>query len=123
MQQDAMQRVREMQRRARERVEASNRMAAALPAAQPPPAPGMTARNTPAQSAMQSAMHNVSPARTRTPAQHPAPQASGAFPFQGILEKLGMDGETGLILILLLLLINEGADRSVILALVYILVA
>ena len=40
-----------------------------------------------------------------------------------ILEKLGMDGETGLILILLLLLINEGADRTVILALVYILVA
>lgn len=114
-----MQRVREMQRRARERVEASNRMAAGLPAAQPPPAPGMTARNTPAQSAM----HNVSPARTRAPAQHPAPQASGAFPFQGILEKLGMDGETGLILILLLLLINEGADRTVILALVYILVA
>lgn len=116
-----MQRVREMQRRARERLEASNRMATGLPAAQPPPAPGMTARNTPAQSA--SAMHNVSPARTRTPAQHPAPQASGAFPFQGILEKLGMDGETGLILILLLLLVNEGADRTVILALVYILVA
>ena len=118
-----MQRVREMQRRARERVEASNRMATGLPAAQPPPAPSMTTRNTPAQSAMQSAMQSVSPARTRAPAQHPAPQASGAFPFQGILEKLGMDGETGLILILLLLLINEGADRSVILALVYILVA
>ena len=95
MQQDAIERVREMQRRAREKLESSNR--AAVPAgnfpARPVPAP---------QSSVQTA---VSPAQ----------------PFQGILEKLGIDGETALILILLLLLLNEGADRSLILALVYIL--
>ena len=48
----------------------------------------------------------------------PAPPAQ---PFQGFLEKLGLDGETALILILLFLLINEGADQTLILALVYIL--
>lgn len=94
MQQDAIERVREMQRRAREKLESSNR---SLPAAQP-------------------TAHPVSrpPAASQT-------ENSPVQPFQGILEKLGIDGETALILILLLLLLNEGADRSLILALVYIL--
>lgn len=111
MQQDAMQRVREMQRRARERLEASNRIASGLPAAQA------------AQEAPQNTSPAQRPAAQQKARQLDAPQQKGAFPFQGILEKLGMDGETGLILLLLLLLINEGADRTVILALVYILVA
>ncbi len=98
MQQDAIQRVREMQRKARERLEESNRMAAAVP----PPAPVRQAAAPPPQAAGQ-----------RNPP---------ALPFQGLLDSLGMDGETALILILLLLLLNEGADRMVILALVYLLV-
>lgn len=94
MQQDAIERVREMQRRAREKLESSNRAVPAVP----------------------STSHPVS----HVPAVS-QPENSPAQPFQGILEKLGIDGETALILILLLLLLNEGADRSLILALVYIL--
>ncbi|MGI5895057.1 MAG: hypothetical protein ACOX6P_10790 [Candidatus Merdivicinus sp.] len=105
MQQDAIQRVREMQRRAQQRLEESNRLAAGMPANRPQmPKPSASAQKT-----------AVSP-----PAAEPAVPA---LPFQGILEKLGVDGETGLILILLLLLLNEGADRTLILALVYILVS
>ena len=101
MQQDAIERVREMQRRAREKLESSNQIAAA------------PARQQPVQ---QAAYRQSSP----SPAV-PAVSASPAQPFQGFLEKLGLDGETALILILLFLLINEGADQTLILALVYIL--
>lgn len=94
MQQDAIERVREMQRRAREKLESSNRAVPAVPSTSRP------VSHVPAVS---------------------QPETSPAQPFQGILEKLGIDGETALILILLLLLLNEGADRSLILALVYIL--
>ncbi len=94
MQQDAIERVREMQRRAREKLESSNR---SVPTAQPTAQP------------------------ISRPIAVPQTENSPAQPFQGILEKLGIDGETALILILLLLLLNEGADRSLILALVYIL--
>ena len=99
MQQDAIERVREMQRRAREKLESSNQIASA------------PVRQQPVQ---QAAFRQSSPAV-------PAAPASPAQPFQGFLEKLGLDGETALILILLFLLINEGADQPLILALVYIL--
>lgn len=99
MQQDAVERVREMQRRAREKLESSNQIASA------------PVRQQPVQ---QAAYRQSSPAV-------PAAPASPAQPFQGFLEKLGLDGETALILILLFLLINEGADQTLILALVYIL--
>lgn len=99
MQQDAVERVREMQRRAREKLEGSNQVSA------------VPVRQQPVQ---QAAYRQSSPAV-------PAAPASPAQPFQGFLEKLGLDGETALILILLFLLINEGADQTLILALVYIL--
>ena len=101
MQQDAVERVREMQRRAREKLEGSNQVSA------------VPVRQQPVQ---QAAYRQPSPA----PAA-PAAPAPPAQPFQGFLEKLGLDGETALILILLFLLINEGADQTLILALVYIL--
>ena len=99
MQQDAIERVREMQRRAREKLESSNQIASA------------PVRQQPVQ---QAAYRQSSPAV-------PAAPASPAQPFQGFLEKLGLDGEAALILILLFVLINEGADQTLILALVYIL--
>ena len=99
MQQDAIERVREMQRRAREKLESSNQIASA------------PVRQQPVQ---QAAYRQSSPAV-------PAAPASPAQPFQGFLEKLGLDGETAFILIVLFLLINGGAVQSLILALVYIL--
>ena len=101
MQRDAVNRVLEMQRRAQMRLEQSNRMASAGQM----PAPTSVPQHSP--------QHISQP-------QPQIPQP--AFPFQGILEKLGMDGETAVLLILLLILLNEGADRSLILALVYVLV-
>ena len=90
-----------MQRRAQQRLEQSNRMAAANPtefAAHP---------HSPPESA------STVPPSTQNLQQ----------PFQGILERLGVDGETGLLLILILILVNDGADQTLILALVYILVS
>ena len=99
MQQDAVERVREMQRRARQRVEQSNRMAAGLP-----PAPQ---------------------AKPQTAVSVPRPQTlrreSPSLPLQGILDRLNLDGETLLLLLILLLLINDGADHTLILALVYLI--
>ena len=99
MQQDAIERVQEMQRRAREKLESSNQIASA------------PVRQQPVQQAAYRQSSSAVPAAPASPAQ----------PFQGFLEKLGLDGETALILILLFLLINEGADQTLILALVYIL--
>ena len=42
-------------------------------------------------------------------------------PFQGILDRLGLDQESVILLVLLILMVNVGADVSLILALVYIL--
>ena len=104
MQQEAIERVREMQRRARQRVEQSNRMVG-----EPPPA-------------------SPKPASARAPAGNTAPRAvpvpvsrQAAAPFQGILDRLNLDGDTALILILLLLLLNDGGDQGLILALVWLL--
>ncbi len=97
MQQDAIARVREMQRRAREKLQASN------PPAVPQPAPPS------------------GPARAGN--HSPRPQPPAEAPLQGFLDRLGLDGETALILLLLLLLLNDGADRTLILALAYILIA
>ena len=102
MQRDAMERVREMQRRARQRIEETNRVVTESPAA---PAPHRTMQPTPA---------SHKPAATSRPAQ-PAP-------LQGILDRLNLDGDTVLILILLLLLMNDGSDQSLILALVWLLI-
>lgn len=42
-------------------------------------------------------------------------------PLEGLLERLGMDGETALVVGLLLLLYNEKADNLLLLALAYLL--
>ena len=75
MQREAAERVREMQREARQRVEQTNRMTAPSPPPEPPKPPKPT----------------------------PAPPGSApVLPFQGILDRLNLDGETVLLLLLLL---------------------
>lgn len=44
-----------------------------------------------------------------------------ASPLQGILQRLNLDSESVILILMLLLLINEGADVMLIMALVYIL--
>lgn len=89
MQQDAVRRVREMQRRANEKLQQSG--AAAPPASVP--------------------------AQQHTPSPPPAPKASAS-----VLDKLGLDPEKALLLLLIVLLLNEGADQKLILALCYLLI-
>lgn len=131
MQQDAIQRVREMQRRSNEKIsqEAPPAPANATPQghSQPPsPAPP-----PPAQ-------HREAPhprAGHSTPAQGHSPPAG--FPFNllqslfpssqqqntqpGLLARLGIDEEQAFLLLLILMLLREGADQKLILALCYLL--
>lgn len=117
MQQDAIERVRDMQRRAQARVDASNRQAAQpspKPQAEsnpPAPAPVPASASTPEARPQAAEVSRVLPA---------SPQQGGSA-IKGILERLGMDGEAGLILLLLFLLLNEGANQTVVLALAYVL--
>ena len=103
MQRDAMERVREMQRRARQRIEETNRMVTESPAA---PAPH----------------RSMQPASTSSHKPAAASRPVQPAPMQGILDRLNLDGDTVLILILLLLLMNDGSDQSLILALVWLLI-
>ena len=108
MQQDAMRRVNEMQRVARERL--GNRYVA----------PESPVKEQPIQH------HEPS-----TDYQHieiedeeciaPEPQEEASSGFKGILDKLNLDKEKLIVIGLLVVLVNEGADIKLILALVYIL--
>lgn len=107
MQKDAMDRVREMQRRADETLRRSN---AALPMQEAPQA----TRPTSAPSELVS--------NPQTQQQPPAPlsaQASGGKLSQ-ILSAAGMDQDRIILLGLLLLLYNDGADQLLLLALLYL---
>ena len=115
MQQDAIERVRDMQRRAQARVDASNRQAA-----QPPPKP-QTESSPPAPVPATAPAPEARPQAAETSRVLPAPPQQGGSAIKGILERLGMDGEAGLILLLLFLLLNEGANQTVVLALAYVL--
>lgn len=105
MQQDAMRRVNEMQRLARQK----------LGNTQPLPSNQPNHHNPPAQNHQE---HHVSPK-----ALEPEPCMEEVVPngFKGLLEKLNLDEEKIIVIMLLILLINEGADIMLILALVYIL--
>ena len=49
-------------------------------------------------------------------------QTDNSPPFKDFISKLGLDSETVILLLLLLLFVNEGVDTELILALVYILI-
>lgn len=91
MQADAIRRVREMQRRARQQV--------APPPPEPPPA-------KPPEKSQEKPLEQKKPAGS---------------PLSGIAGMLGLQNDQLLLLALLLLLANEGADPSLLLALLYIL--
>ena len=107
MQKDAMERVREMQRRADETLRRSNQaMPPAAPPVQPPPEPSQE------------------PPKPKPP---PLPPPSVELPtastnkLGNILSAAGMDSDRLIILGLLLILWNDGADQLLLLALLYLL--
>lgn len=107
MQKEAEERVREMQRKARRRLEQSN----------PSPPPHPPCPNRALRFPKRTLFSPETPPETQK-SPRPEPDRS---PLQGILDRLDLDGETVLLLLLLLLLINDGGDQSLILALAYLI--
>lgn len=101
MQRDAAERVREMQRRARQRMEQGN-----------PPAPPV-ALHTPPPS-----MQQTSPLPGQFP---PSNQLPGQPQAVGLLQSLLQDSDRILLLILLLVLYQEKADPALMLALAWLM--
>ena len=105
MQQEAVDRVREFQQRSREATGPSWAEAAQPePLLHPQPLP----------------LEPVEEEASLPPDGGSAP-APVQQPLEGLLERLGMDGETALVVGLLLLLYNEKADNLLLLALAYLL--
>ncbi len=115
MQKDAMERVKEMQRRADESLRRSNPepKPEPIPPQQPVPPPAAEVQNPP----------NNQPAVTNSPA--PAAPQSPVLSIESklgqICSALGIDRDHMIILGLLLVLWNDGADRKLLLALLYLL--
>lgn len=107
MQQDAINRVHEMQRRAQRTIEETNGSIQHVHDAPQSPAPLQAA-------------HHAPPRRHGEPAPHHAPEKP-VNPLSNLLSALNFDSEQILIGILLVMLINEGADMPIILALLYLL--
>ncbi len=104
MQKDAMERVREMQRRADETLRRSNQ---SMPPAPPvPPAPPPPEPQQPKQA---------------PPQQKTELSAQSVNKLGNILSAAGMDSDRLIILGLLLILWNDGADHLLLLALLYLL--
>lgn len=103
MQKDAMERVREMQRRADETLRRSNQ---SMPQPSPPP---------PVQKE-----ENPSPPPPK-PLPQPPPAISNNSKLSNILSAAGMDSDRLIILGLLLILWNDNADHLLLLALLYLL--
>ncbi len=106
MQQDAMARVREMQRRADETLRRSN----------PPPPASTVERPTPTPQPPL-----PPPAEIPTPAPAPLPDLLGGGKLNQLLAATGMDRDRLILLGLLLILWNDNADKKLLLALVYLL--
>lgn len=94
MQRDAVRRVREMQRRANEKLR--------------PPVP-----------AQRDAAHP--PAAPAPPASRPASESAGSG-LSSFLSQMNLDSEKTMLLLLIILLLREGADTKLILALCYLLI-
>ena len=116
MQQDAIRRVREMQRIANNKlngVEPNKKQHS-----EPPPPDQFHARNQPNISGQQSNRRPEIP-----PVMHsdlPGRQSGGNF-IEGILSQLNLDQDRLIILLLLIVLMREGTDGKLLLALCYLL--
>ena len=115
MQQDAVRRVREMQRIAnsklggvQEAAQPEQRHSAGQAAAPVPPAIG--------QVPGRDRHHEAEREKTAPPAS-----SGGSNPLSGILSQLNLDHDRLIILLLLIVLMNEGADQKLLLALCYLL--
>ncbi len=145
MQQDAIQRVMEMQRIANERLQRSNAVLTSRqeePPPQPQPAPrrqenppqnrrqptppshgrgdSRGSSPSPTHHAMPVKLEEPAPERSSVPAPAPSPFSSGAL--EGFIHRLGLETDQLILIGLLLLLINEGADTTLILAVFYLLI-
>ncbi len=141
MQQDAIQRVMEMQRIANERLQHSNavltghqeeRPQQPEPAPRRQEAPPQNRRQPPPRGRGESRVSSPSPthhampvklegpAPEHPPAPAPSPFSSGAL--EGFVHRLGLETDQLILIGLLLLLINEGADTTLILAVFYLLI-
>jgi hypothetical protein len=109
MQRDAIRRVREMQRRANERVQHSS--------GQPNSASRMNGGQHQSVSNHHTAQMPSHPSGSS--GQHNQVLSSSGTSF---LEKLNLDQEKLILLLLIVLLLNEGADTKLILALCYLLI-
>ena len=121
MQQDAIRRVMEMQRRANERLHRSG----GANSAGNRPAQGTQNRPNGGRGGQAHSPQN------QRPVQHsPAPQGQSSgleLPFtsgalEGIISRLGLESDQLILIGLLLLLINEGADTTLIMAVFYMLI-
>lgn len=113
MQQDAIRRVQDMHRRAQQRVQGQ-------------PDSTRTQRGTTSHSAPRSHSSSAQEQQRRQP---PAPsppaeiqQTGDETPIDKILKDLNIDKDRIILLGLIILLLNEGADRTLIIALVYLLI-
>lgn len=104
MQQDAMRRVQEMQRIAKSRVNGGQESAAVPPAAPPPADAPKKEQHKPPEKKEASS----------------APSAGGNV-LQDLLSGLNLDSDRLIILMLLIVLMNEGVDGKLLLALCYLL--
>ena len=115
MQQDAIRRVQDMHRRAQQRVQGQ-------------PDSTRTQRGTTSHSAPRSHSSSAQEQQRRQP---PAPSPPAEIqqtgeeertPIDKILKDLNIDKDRIILLGLIILLLNEGADRTLIIALVYLLI-
>lgn len=105
MQQDAIRRVKEMQRRANEKVRQGNSQASTIVSHTSfDPSDRPTSRET---------------KNTQLPANQ---NQSSSGSLTGILDRIGIDNEKAVLLLLIILMLNEGADTKLILALCYLLI-
>lgn len=146
MQQDAIRRVHEMQRRANEKLEQTTPPPAVPPSSAPVPREAHRASSTarpqpstqphrrqqPEAPAPPQANEQTAPIPPQSPPA--ATHTSSPFGFlkalfpsnqqdsqQGFLARLGIDEEQAFLLLLIFLLYREGADRKLLLALAYLL--
>lgn len=140
MQRDAMRRVQEMQRRSTEMLNNSksagsqeNMSSAEISDSAPSENTNRNERNRHQIQVSQQTQetqktqgkgqgHSVAKKRTSNDKPIQSNTAIGSSPIEKILKDLNLDSDRIIILVLILVLMNEGADKSMLLALFYILV-
>ena len=113
MQQEAMERVREFQQRSRATGGIDSPIRLPEPILQ-----GETLALEPVETAP---VEETTPPVIEGQAASPKSGNQPPAPLEGLLERLGLDGETALVLGIILLLYNEKADHLLLLALAYLL--